>query len=329
MRSLKYAATLFASLVVLFCAFIFWATRPVVSDSQWPAQKIISYFEPSSPVVTPKQLTLVTYNMGYASGQKNNQEVLTQREAEQNLEDIIRVLKEADADIIALQEVDFPSARTFKTNQMEAIAKALNMPYAAHVTTWNLKYLPFPYWPPRRHFGAILSGQCILSRYPLIEQSFHVFPKPKENSFWYNWFYLDRVLQEVTVQLGDRLAKVWNVHLEAYQEATRLKQAEFVGERVREDLTPLKFVLGDFNSKSFSINDPQYQHDAEALKLFQSESGLTNAETETAFYTIPSWEPKDKIDHIFYSASVTMQSVQSLVSLGSDHLPVKAVFVLE
>ena len=90
-----------------------------------------------------------------------------------------------------------------------------------------------------------------------------------------------------------------------------------------------KFVLWDFNSKSFSINDPQYQHDAEALKLFQSESGLTNAETETAFYTIPSWEPKDKIDHIFYSASVTMQSVQSLVSLGSDHLPVKAVFVLE
>jgi len=267
--------------------------------------------------------------VGYASGQKNNEEFLTQDEATQNLNDIIRVLKEADADIIALQEVDFQSARTFKTNQMDAIARALNMPYVAYVTTWNLKYLPFPYWPPSRHFGSILSGQCILSRYPLIEQSVQVFSKPVENSFWYNWFYLDRVMQKVTVQLGDRVAKVWNVHLEAFQQPTKLEQAKFIGERVLTDPSPLKFALGDFNSKSFSINDPQYHHDTEALKLFQSESDLKNAETGTAFYTIPSWEPKDKIDHIFYSPTIHLQSVEALSSQASDHLSVKAVFTLK
>lgn len=328
MRLLKYALISLVSLSVLICALIFWATSPEMKLDQWLAPDVVTYFQPEGRSRTPDKLTLVTYNMGYASGQKNNKEVLSPDEAKQNLEDIIRVLQEADADIIALQEVDFNSARTFKTNQMDAIAKALNMPYAAHVTTWNLKYLPFPYWPPQRHFGQVLSGQCLLSRYPIIDQKVYKFSKPKENQFWYNWFYIDRVMQEVTVQLGDRLAKVWNVHLEAFQDATRLEQAKFVSERVREDAASLKFALGDFNSKSFSINDPQYQHDAESLKLFQSASGLRNAETGDVFYTIPSWEPKDKIDHVFYSSPAALQSVKSLVSLGSDHLPVKADFVL-
>ena len=233
----------------------------------------------------PETLRIVTYNIGYASGEKNNVgNTLTKQEVVRNLSQIIDSLKNLDADVVGLQEVDSYSKRTFDIDQLKWISESLGLPHVACVTTWNVTYLPWPYWPPRLHYGRIVSGQAILSRFPIKAHEIIPFEKPKANSFWYNLFYLDRVVQKVTIDLGDEEISVWHTHLEAFDHAARREQAEKLAERVAKDLTPLKWILGDLNSYSLLRADlsleerKKLDESDEALKILLEQTGMSNAE---------------------------------------------------
>lgn len=271
--------------------------------------------------------------MGYASGNKNNKgAILTKQEVIGNLEAMIQELKKFSPDIVALQETDFRAKRTFNINQLDYLAHGLGLPHAAYAVTWNKRYLPWPYGPPRIHFGPIVSGQAVLSRYPLENGDVRYFEKPAENAFWYNLFYLDRVVLKIKV--AGRSLVIWNVHLEAFKPNTRMKQARLLAEWVRgQEGTML--VLGDFNSAS-AINPDLSEKEKQtleespaALAFFLQATGLKNAENKNIFYTMPSGRPVKKIDHILYSKNLEMKSVQTMPALeASDHLPVLAEFFL-
>src|SRR5215467_8179763 len=192
----------------LMVALIFWAKAPAVSPKELPPWGIVRIQgvpgeEGSSIRPSSQELRIVTYNIGYASGVKNNtSQTLTRSEVEENLKAMAKALRELHPDLVCLQEVDFDAARTFRINEMETLARELQMPYAAYVLTWNKNYLPWPYWPPKGQFGRIVSGQAVLSRFPIEKQELLRFPKPPSNPFWYNWFYLNRIVQKVVLKNG-------------------------------------------------------------------------------------------------------------------------------
>lgn len=328
-------------LCVLVGGVIGYAISPAVFSDSFPSQKIIRFQSPENsqkPWAEPQFLKWVTYNIGYASGKKNNQpEKLSEQEVKSNLDVIASEIKKLNPDVVALQEVDFASDRTHQINQFEYLAKALNMPYGAYVVTWNKRYLPWPYWPPKVHYGKMISGQAILSRYPIENQRVLEFSKPTENPFWYNWFYLDRVAQKVNIRVGYQGLVVWNVHLEAFQPRTRENQAILLAEWVALEPNPLKVVLGDFNSISQKKKDltPEEMKDLEddglALKKFQEATSLVNAEAHAEFFSMPSWNPVKKIDHIFYKPDAWVELASGNVEkvMASDHLPIWSILKIQ
>lgn len=341
------------TLIFILAISIFYCASPALSSKKLPRAEIFS-FENTTPQNTlqnisarlTNHLTLVTYNIGYASGNKNNLgAILSRDEIIKNLNNMAAELKKLNPDIIALQEVDISATRSHDIDEMRFLANALGMPYGARVITWNKNYLPWPYWPVSLQFGKIISGQAILSRYPILKQQVYVQDKPAANAFWYNWFYLDRVFQRVMINFNGEKISLWNVHLEAFDEKTKITQAEKLAELVQTKNTPFKtplkfvaeFVLGDFNSASF-MNEKFAQNlknnnedGPAALKIFIQKSNLSNAETSEPSLTFPSWEPDRKIDHIFFGnfseKNVQFIKMGTLPLTASDHLPVFAEFI--
>lgn len=296
-----------------FAGCIFYARQPAVTNPDMisPRIHIIPVKELSSDS-HKNTLTVVTYNIGYASGEKNNQpQKLTKQEVLHNLNTMVALLKDVDADIIALQEVDFSASRTHGIAQWHYLAEKLGMPYAATVVTWNKKYVPWPYWPPQAHFGRILSGQAVLSRYPILKQQHLVFDKPPDNPFWYNWFYLDRIAQKLTLQIGEKNITVWNIHLEAFSEKTRVQQMKLLADRISAEKDVAHIVLGDFN--------------AEVLAEIFSKTRLVSATDPAGPQpTFPSTSPKEQLDHILHDPEFKLKGSGSAQLTASDHLPLWA-----
>ena len=327
-------------IVLLVAALIFYATRPAISPARLNLADILTYpdfLTAPAPSHRPPVITVATYNIGYAAGEKNNLPVpLTKDEVLTNLATMARALDALNLDIIGLQEVDFDSARTFHINQLDYLARALRMPYAAYVITWNKRYVAWPYWPPATQFGAIVSGQAVLSRYPITQQQLTRFEKPKRNAFWYNWFYLDRVIQELALTIGnDQPAALWHVHLDAFDTEARLTQASTLASIVNRNPAPFKWVIGDFNSVSEVRSDlsPEQAADledtGEALTIVTTRAALEHARGKSPIFTIPSWDPIKKIDHILYTGGLHSQEAHTIPGLlASDHLPVWARFTV-
>lgn len=319
---------LFLMIVLLtflaFAGFVYYAASPSHLAESFPREAVIHYpWGEANPPLRPS-LKVMTYNIGYASGEKNNLAVpLSREEVQLNLEQMAAEIKKANPDIVCMQEVDFGSQRTFSINQMEFLAHALGMTHGAYVITWNKKYLPWPYWPLSAQYGKILSGQAVLSRYPINAQETFAFPKPASNAFWYNWFYLDRIVQKISVQAGDLPLRIWNVHLEAFDPKSRGAQVKTLAAHFLEDHWPYQLVLGDFNSASFKKDASAAEDKGEALNAFIEETELTNAE-RAPFYTMPSWDPANKIDHVLFNEGFELKEVGSFESTASDHLPVWA-----
>lgn len=296
-------------------AAIHWAKQPLFSPEQMPTAGIKSW-DPNAalPDSDLNLLTVVTYNIGYASGEKNNTaEALSEDEVRVHLQEMLDRLRPLEIDILCLQEVDFWADRSHRVNQMEALAQGLGFPYAAHVINWNKRYLPWPYWPPSAHYGGLVSGQVILSRYPIKQHRTTFFDKPTPNAFWYNWFYIDRVAQRVVIEISNRELEVWNIHLEAHHPETRLEQIRYLAKLVQASSHPLRIVAGDFNTWP-SAPEGGYEIFHEQTKL---------SPDAAPGFSIPSWGPKRKLDHLFYSADLKREAQGIVTGLtASDHLPV-------
>lgn len=315
-------------LVAAFLIFLAYAIQPAVQESQFPSHQIVKFGEPAPTHADPSSLTVVSYNIGYASGNKNNQgNVLSRKEVEENLSKMAEALRPLQPDLVFLQEVDFFARRTFEINQLERLAKDLGLGYGAYVVTWNKKYIAWPYWPFKRHFGKVVSGQAILSRYPLSDEIIEVFPRPEENPFWYNWFYLDRMIQFVVVELRNRPVQIINIHLEAFSEKNKGRQIVRLGHFIQRLPAGPKIVAGDFNliwSGTGDLEeDPAVHHTL--LEQFIRETGLQLAGAERPQLSFPSWNPHKQIDLIFYSPEFRLEEKNTLEKVpASDHLPVWA-----
>ena len=289
----------------------------------------------ASQQVNGDTLTAMTYNLGYLSGMTNNQGVPTNEDFfDQNLNAAKLLIKNLQPDIIGFQEIDFGSNRSFHVQQLDELAIAGNYSEAFQSINWDKRYVPFPYWPPAFHFGKMLSGEAILAKGNLGIDHVITLPKPINAPFYYNAFYLDRLIQVADWDIGSTTIKVINLHLEAFDKETRIIHAERV-QRLYESLAKTHPVLlmGDFNSI------PAVIAGEDAMDIIMSSDNIASAIPDSVYasnpsqyFTFSSGNPEAMIDYILFNPShIQMIGARVVKEAGeiSDHLPLMMEFTLK
>lgn len=323
-RVLKSLLKVLLLLAFLFVLFYFWGSSGTLEKESYASLIKNEYV---SNLKKDSVFSIVTYNIGYLSGMTNNKSVeKPQSLFENNLSTVLKEFKKVNPDIIAFQEIDYNSSRSYEVNQEKEVAQ-LGYNYTARAVNWDKKYVPFPYWPMSVHFGKIVSGQSILSKYPISNHERIVLERVADSPFYREAFYLDRLIQIVKVTIQGKEVMVINVHLEAFDKKTRMRQTEKVAKLFTEYAEKYPTILlGDFNS------DPKNE-DASIQKILALPN-VGNAAFSKDNYpkTFDSRNPEVRLDYIFYTEkTIDYVSGRVLNELGesSDHLPVEMKFKLK
>jgi len=322
-KVLKLLMYLSLGSILSIVVFFFWASSP--NHTLEAYSKIITNDYPQN-TDTDSIYSIITYNIGYLSGMTNNRAIAKPKELfDNNLEKVTKEFKLLEADIIAFQEIDYASARSYKINQQNEIAK-LGYNYVAEAVNWDEKYVPFPEYPISMHFGEMLSGQSIISKYPIKEHQRIVLERVKDNPFYRDALYLERLAQVATIRIENKDVIIINVHLEAFDKPTRVKQMNFVIDLFEEYSQKYPTILlGDFNSNP-NDNKP-------AINQLFTLKGVGNAAFGDSYdFTFDSANPVKRIDYIFYTKNfIEYIEGKVLTQFGqaSDHLPVEMRFKLK
>ena len=316
-----FGFTLSFSLLVVF--FFFWGSASVhpLKDKN----KIIQQ-ESNTPQTTDSIFSIATYNIGYLSGMTNNLPIAKPKSLfDNNLEQVKAVLKPLNIDILAFQEIDFASARSYDVNQQQEIAK-LGYPFIGQAVNWDKRHLPFPQWPISLQFGRVYSGQSVLSKYPIKKQERIVLQPVDADPFYRTAFYLDRLAQVDKIDINNKTVVVINVHLEAFDKPTRTKQTLKVLNLFNsyKDSYPT-LLVGDFNS------DAKYKNAGIAPFIDNPEIGNA-AYIKPYPNTYSSVKPVKRIDYIFYNKNFIEEiSSRVITEMGdaSDHIPLMMTFKLK
>ena len=207
---------------------------------------------------------------------------------------IAEVLREIEADVVALQEVI--GAGPAGAGQAEEIGAAVGM-------GWVMTTV--------RHLRNHLFGNVVLSRFPIVHHSHYDL----------SWRTCEpRACQRADLDLGQgRTLHVYNVHLgtavlERRYQAPRL--ASFVHDH---RVTGPKIILGDFNEWMRGLATKTLS------SLFDSVDIHTHLQRRR---TYPGIFPLLHLDHIYYEGHVEIRGVElprtRKALMASDHLPLVA-----
>ena len=216
---------------------------------------------------------------------------------------IAEVLKEIDADVVALQEVVGMDEAAREHNQVHAIAEELG--------------LDFRIGENRRLRGGAY-GNAVLSRVPIVSDQNHDLTCRR---------YEPRGCLEVTVkpQNSETKLRIFNVHLgtgffERRYQAHRLFDV-IAGESI---LASPRVVLGDFNEWTRGLTTKLFSYH---LNSAEPEQRLGRART------YPGVFPLLHLDHIYYNSFLKLKNItvhrSRLALAASDHLPIVAEFTVD
>ncbi len=305
---MKRAVRIFGAIVGVLVSgvalFLLWASSGRLPEEDLTQTRT---YAAAPDTIAPDTLTVTSYNIGYLSGMKNNEPVVRPDSLFfANMDQAVRFFRRAGPDIVGLQEIDFGGARVAHVHQLDTLATRLGYPTAAQAVNWDERYLPFPYGRPAVNFGRTLSGQAVLSRFPVRRHVRNVLPRPPQ-VFFRDAFYLDRLAQVAVANLGGHPLVVVNAHLEAFHVGTRTEQARLVNGLYRRlaDRGVPALLLGDFNSRltragsTAAATTPD-----EPLELLLESTNLrpvmaaTSGDAGQATY--PADAPDRRIDYVFY-----------------------------
>lgn len=217
-------------------------------------------------------ITLCSYNIHHAAGMDRRLSV----------DRIAGVIRDTNADVACLQELDVHAVRTRRLNEPAELARRLSM---------RAVFAPALRWPLKG-----LYGNAILTRLPLEFTRMHRLPGGLE----------PRVLLECHVGAAERRIAVFCTHW-GLTGKERQEQARVTAEAVLSAGIPA-VLAGDLNEEP----------DGPAHAILQS-AGLKNL--HEMILSFPADDPRIAIDHIYGTPGWTADDTHVIPSLASDHRP--------
>ncbi len=218
--------------------------EPVEPALQYSAKSII-------PHEIPDTISVMTWNVKFGGARLDffidcyDERVhLTSEELNSNLSNIAEKIRQADPDILLLQEMDIDSKRCAYLDMVQVVLDCTDLNYGVYGSQWKADLVP------SRTLGRVNSGNATLSKWPLKNPTRYALPLREDQDPVTRYFYLKRNILIADVELGERSLTVLNTHLAAFAPAiTREKQLKIVTDLVdslRESNTPF-LIGGDFN----------------------------------------------------------------------------------
>ncbi|MEH6939996.1 endonuclease/exonuclease/phosphatase family protein [Bacillus sp. JJ664] len=243
------------------------------------------------------EIKVMSYNIHHGEGTDTNLD----------LQRIAKVIKQSDADIIGLQEVDnhFSERSNFE-DQAKWLANYLGMQYTYAA---NLDYEPLQVGQQRRQYGT-----AVLSKYPILSAENHLLtniPYPVSPTE-------QRGLLETVINVKGNHVNFYNTHLDNKRAEQRDLQIREVLDIANQNEGANIFV-GDFNAIPES---------AEIIKMTAQYKDVFDVLGQNEDYTIPVDKPNRRIDYIFTSEDVKISTGEVINTSASDHLPIAAELVL-
>lgn len=233
------------------------------------------------PVVSKSQsLRVMTFNIHYGEG----------RDGVQDLSRIAEIIREANVDIVGLQEVDNFQPRSKFVNQAKWLADELGM-YGVYGA--NLSVGPSQY------------GNAILSRFPIV--SYTNMPLPSSG-------LEPRGCLRAEIEVGGRQLAFLSTHL-GLSKDERLGQVHSILDVVRKLSIPTVLV-GDWNDTSDS------QEVVAATEMLNDVYVRLKRGKEEATFAFGAGKPNVRIDYVFVSSDIVVIDAQTIDTRVSDHLPV-------
>lgn len=261
-------------------------------------------------------LVIACYNIAHGRGlATSNWQGGTAEERKTRLAEIADLLRNLDADIVVLNEVDFDSSWSLSTNQARYLATQAGYPYWAEQRNLDFRVLN---WKWR-------FGNAILSRYPITEASVIDFP-----GFSSVETFLAGKKRGVdcTIAVNGVKLRILGVHFSHRSEVIRARSAEMITEITSADTVPT-IVAGDLNSSPTGFPNSQSDKDAgnavdilDASSLFQRRP--EQPPIDPAEMTFPADQPEWISDWILVPRNCHVLDYRVESSTLSDHRPVVA-----
>ncbi|HRO85049.1 MAG TPA: endonuclease/exonuclease/phosphatase family protein [Niabella sp.] len=177
------------------------------------------------------------------------------------------VIKNQNADLVALQEIDVNTGRSGKINQAALLAQKAGY--------------PFYYFAKAMDYDGGRYGLAILSKYPLANAKTHLLPSDNSKRDE------PRVLAEATVKWpGGKDFHFCSTHLEAFNKKSRTLQMQEINQIAGKSSIPF-IVAGDFNafegSEVINILDQQFNRTCDKCPNTFDEEGERGAIDFIAF----------------------------------------------
>ncbi|MEH7502276.1 endonuclease/exonuclease/phosphatase family protein [Neobacillus drentensis] len=203
------------------------------------------------------------------------------------------VIKNSNADVIGLQELDNNWDRSNYVDQAKWLANYLGMEYV---------------YGPNLIIGNTQYGNAVLSKYPIVSSENHFLSGGSER----------RGLLETVVDFKGTQFRFFNTHIDYLSEGVKTQQIKEVLEWGGKNEGPAIFV-GDYNSK------PDTAPIQPMMQAYNDVFGLLGQNED---FTDPLPNPEKRIDYVFASKNIGIKDAEVLQTdvhlVASDHLPIIA-----
>ncbi len=246
--------------------------------------------------IPAESLLVMSYNIGFGQN---------------GIENVVQVIRNSKADVIALQEVDSKwSERSSFLDQAEYLSEELGM---------HLFYAPIYEIADSTDFTRVRRfGLAFLSKYPFIDSINHSISRLSTQDT-VNQASMMPGFPQVAIRAGRHTINLFNTHLDFRSDpwVRELQVAQMLS--ITDKVSGPKILLGDFNAVP----------DAEVLLPIYEK--FTNAEyqAKSNLYTYPADNAIRQIDFITFTNHFTLDTVYVISTTASDHLPILARLTLK
>jgi endonuclease/exonuclease/phosphatase family metal-dependent hydrolase len=357
-RLLRYVIAL-ALLLALIGGLIYNVTWHPARHERMPVS--CNARDAAPPILMPGQaLKIMTWNIQYLAGKRyvfwydmpdgsGPDERPTPDDIAYNLDEVARVIRDEQPDIVLLQEVNDGAKNTDYTNQLALLQERVTdlYPCSTEAFYWKSDFVP-----DRHIYGSVGMKLATLSRYQMDKAERLQLPSPNGNLIG-RQFEPKRALlvSDLPLRDGGHLAVV-NTHLGDFKPGDDTLQRQVAATTQLLDTFEQAGTLwisgGDFNllpqgqyQRLPAEQREQYAPDSELHALWDKYPMIpsnddTNGEDRRKWYTRFPNDPRvsgpDRtLDYLFYSPRlkrVDAQVRQADTLLISDHLPVIGRFLL-